>query len=133
MSHPCRSNPKACPGAGSPTLFFSSQKRGSTLVNMLGKSATTMTSRMSTDAIQNSGRRRTLCHASFHMEAGGACSSTESTTPSAMSWGSAKKCSWPSRAFAGVSGIANHRVQSTVRQYHEQYGSDIHYDEQVRQ
>src|SRR5690625_65180 len=130
MSHPCRSNPKACPGPGLPTLFFSSQKRGSTLVNRLGKSATTMTSRMSTDATQNSGRRRTLCHASFHMEAGGACSSTESTTPSAMSWGSAKKCSWPIRAFAGVSGISNPRVQSRVQQVHEQVGGDVHDDEQ---
>src|SRR5690625_100723 len=130
MSHPCRSKPKAWPGPGLPTLFFSSQKRGSTLVNRLGKIATMMTSRMRTEAIQNSGRRRTLCHASFHMEAGGACSSTESTTPSAMSWGSAKKCSWPIRAFAGVSGIANPRVQSRVQQVHEQVGGDVHNDEQ---
>jgi len=74
------------PASGPPLLDWRfAPLVGDVDVNSCGKTATTMTSRISTAEIQNSGRVFIASHASFQLERGFSDSSTASTALSGVS------------------------------------------------
>src|SRR3954447_16999038 len=123
MSQPWLSKPNGCPGRLPARLFWSSQNVGLLDANSPGKIDTTISSRMISAEMMNSGRLRSVRHASSHRPPGAPDSSTWSTVASGVSSRSATK--WVCSARRAVSDIADPRVQDGVEQIDQQARRDV--------